>query len=125
MSKNKFMLVEERLPDKGRNIIGIDTDGKMRHCFRCACHNPNCMEWRSSLTGDGLIVNILKWTYAPRNEFYALIDRLQKHSEWKYPEREWTNEIYYEIAFQWMGREAELEERVIKLEKDMRDAVAL
>lgn len=51
--------------------------------------------------------------------FYSLIDRLQKHSEWKYPERKWTNDIYYGIAFQWVGKEKELEERVIKLEAEM------
>ena len=25
------------------------------------------------------------------SSFYSLIDRLQKHSEWKYPNRKWTN----------------------------------
>jgi hypothetical protein len=57
--------------------------------------------------------------------FYSLIDRLQKHSEWKYPERKWTNDFYYECAFQWKGKEKELEERVLKLENDMRLAGAL
>lgn len=51
--------------------------------------------------------------------FYSLVDRLQKHSEWKYPERKWTNDAYYGIAFQWKGKEKELEERVIKLEAEM------
>lgn len=54
------------------------------------------------------------------DNFYSLIDRLQKHSEWKYPERTWTNDSYYAIAFQWKGKEKELEERVLKLESDMR-----
>lgn len=53
------------------------------------------------------------------SSFYSLIDRLQKHSEWKYPERMWTIDIYYDIAFQWMDKEKELEERVLKLENDM------
>lgn len=51
--------------------------------------------------------------------FYSLIDRLQKYSEWKYPERKWTNDTYYGIAFQWVGKEKELEERVVKLEAEM------
>ncbi len=59
------------------------------------------------------------------NNFYSLIDRLQRHSEWKYPERKWTIDSYYGIAFQWMNKEAELEERVIKLENDMKLAGAL
>lgn len=57
--------------------------------------------------------------------FYSLIDRLQKYSEWKYPERKWNNDFYYECAFQWKGKEKELEERVLKLENDMRLAGAL
>ena len=52
--------------------------------------------------------------------FYSLIDRLQKHSDWKYPERKWNKDFYYECAFQWKGKEKELEERVLKLENDMR-----
>ena len=41
------------------------------------------------------------------------------NTEWKYPERKWNNKFYHECAFQWKGKEKELEERVIKLEKDM------
>jgi len=59
------------------------------------------------------------------NSFYLLIDRLQKHSEWKYPERKWDNDFYYYCAFEWKGKEKELEERVLKLEDDMRSAGVL
>ena len=52
--------------------------------------------------------------------FYSLIDRLQVHSEWKYPNRKWTIDVYYGIAFQWMGKDKDLEERVLKLENDMK-----
>lgn len=52
-------------------------------------------------------------------ELYQLIDRLQKHSEWKYPERKWTNEFYYECAFQWMNKIDELKNKVLKLEEEM------
>jgi hypothetical protein len=62
---------------------------------------------------------------AVSSSFYFLIFRFQKHSEWKYPERIWTNDFYYECAFQWKGKEKELEERVLKLENDMRLAGAL
>ncbi len=54
------------------------------------------------------------------SSFYSLIDRLQKHSEWKYPERKWNIEAYYGIAFEWIGKEKELEERVLKLEAEMK-----
>jgi len=53
------------------------------------------------------------------NSLYSLVNRLQKHSEWKYPNREWTVDTYYDIAFQWMGKEKELEKRVLKLENEM------
>lgn len=52
--------------------------------------------------------------------FYSLIDRLQAHSEWKYPNRKWNNDAYYGIAFQWMGKEKELEQKVLKLEEEMK-----
>lgn len=54
-----------------------------------------------------------------KDSFYSLMDRLQKHSEWKYPERKWTNDVYYGIAFQWMGKEQQLEQRVLMLEVEM------
>ena len=54
------------------------------------------------------------------NNFYSLIDRLQIHSEWKYPDRKWTNDVYYGIAFQWINKEKELKEKVLKLENEMR-----
>lgn len=53
------------------------------------------------------------------SNLYLLIDRLKKHSELKYPDRLWNNNFYHECAFQWKGREIELEERVLKLENDM------
>jgi len=51
--------------------------------------------------------------------FYALIDRLQKHSEQKHPHSKWSNDVYYGIAFQWLGKQAQLEQKVFELEKDM------
>jgi hypothetical protein len=53
------------------------------------------------------------------SRLYGLVDRLQKHSEWKYPERKWTAQFYYDCAFAWMGKEDELEKRVLMFEKDM------
>jgi len=51
--------------------------------------------------------------------FYLLIDRLQACMHKKNPERGiWDNDTYYDIAFQWMGKNKELLERVLKLEKE-------
>ena len=54
------------------------------------------------------------------SSFYSLIDRLQVHSEWKYPNRKWDNYAYYGIAFEWIGKDKDLEERVLKLEAEMK-----
>lgn len=61
--ENTYISVNEELPEKGKDIIGIGYNGRVYHCFRCACHNPNCKEWRCSLTGNGLLISIEKWKY--------------------------------------------------------------
>ena len=58
-----FIDIDETIPDKGKDILGIDSYGNEHYCFRCDCHNPNCMEWRCSITGMALIINIVKWRY--------------------------------------------------------------
>jgi len=60
---NEFINIKDQLPEKGKDIIGVDNNGDISYCFRCNCHNPNCTEWRESLSGYGLIVNIVKWKY--------------------------------------------------------------
>ncbi len=57
------MLIENGYPEKGKDIIGIDGNGNKHYCFRCACHNKNCIEWRCSITGFGLMINIIEWEY--------------------------------------------------------------
>lgn len=38
----------------------------------------------------------------------------------KYPKQLlWDNETYYDIAFQWIGKEKELLKKVLKLEKEL------
>lgn len=60
---DRYKLIDDELPEKGRDIIGIDKYGEKHYCFKCNCKKPNCMEWRCSLTGFGLMVNIVKWKY--------------------------------------------------------------
>lgn len=55
----EYTLISDQLPDKGKNIIGIDDQGEEKYCFRSEC----CNEWRCSLTGFGLMINIIKWKY--------------------------------------------------------------
>jgi len=51
------------LPEKGKDIIGIDNNGHKHYIFRCACNNENCIEWRCSITGFALILKIVEWNY--------------------------------------------------------------
>jgi len=62
-------------------------------------------------------------TYSP--EYYSLIDRLKRHSEWKYSNRLWRLEFYNNVAYMWKDKKEALEERVLKLEDDMRTSGAL
>ena len=70
----EYTLITDQLPEKGKNIIGIDDQGEEKYCFRCACSNPNCTEWRCSLTGFDLMVNIVKWVYDEEERLLKKID---------------------------------------------------
>lgn len=56
----------DKIPEKGIDIIGYDNKGDEYYCFRCECSNPNCIEWRDSLMGAGLMVEIVEWEYKPK-----------------------------------------------------------
>lgn len=51
------------LPPKGVDVWGYDSKGEKYHVFRCACSDVNCIEWRDSIIGSSLMVNIVKWEY--------------------------------------------------------------
>ena len=36
--EQEFISVKEQLPEKGKDIIGIDKYGNKHYCFRCASH---------------------------------------------------------------------------------------
>lgn len=55
--------IKNELPEKGKDIIGYTSDGEKKYLFRCNCHNPDCKEWRCSLTGMGMIIKIIEWEY--------------------------------------------------------------
>ena len=61
--EKEFISIEKQLPEKGKDIIGIDKFGNKHYCFRCNCHNFDCKEYRCSLTGSGLFIDIVKWKY--------------------------------------------------------------
>lgn len=55
------------------------------------------------------------------NSFNDLIDRLAKCSAINHPDRPWSEETRVNIAFAWIGKEAELLQLVEKLEKEIRN----
>ena len=59
--------IKDKLPEKGEDIIGYDSNGNKHYVFRCSCPNENCLEWRCSLTGFGMLVEIIKWKYDNNN----------------------------------------------------------
>jgi hypothetical protein len=66
--ENDYININEKLPEKGIDIIGIDEYGDKYYCYRCSCNNLNCKEWRCSMTGYGMIIDITKWQYIKINE---------------------------------------------------------
>lgn len=61
---NEYILIENQLPDKGKHIVGIDSDERMHYCYRCACKKLDCVEWFDSFTNEWILIDIVKWIYA-------------------------------------------------------------
>lgn len=59
-----FIDIKDQLPEKGKDIIAIDENDNTHYCFKCACPNPKCNEYRCSITGGALMfLDIIKWKY--------------------------------------------------------------
>ncbi len=54
-------------PIKGKDVVATLSDGSDAYVFRCACANSNCKEWRCSVTGSGLMIDVIKWKYVDKN----------------------------------------------------------
>ena len=52
-----------KLPIKGKDVIALSPDGTKHFIFICACKNENCSEWRCSITGHGIMVDVVSWEY--------------------------------------------------------------
>lgn len=63
MEENSFINIKDRIPDKNKNLICIDSNNSYIFCFRCACSVQSCMDFRCSLTGNLIYTNIVKWKY--------------------------------------------------------------
>jgi hypothetical protein len=63
LCQNNNQMKPEEYPIKGKDVNGIDSNGNIHYCFRCNCRDPYCFEWRCSITGCGLMVDIVEWEY--------------------------------------------------------------
>jgi hypothetical protein len=52
---------KDELPERGKDVIGYTKEGEKKYVF--LCNTPGCMEWRCSVSGFGLLVDIDKWEY--------------------------------------------------------------
>lgn len=59
----EYIDINKKLPKKGKDIIGMTPNNEKKYLFRCNCPNKDCKEWRCSLTGMGVMVEINKWKY--------------------------------------------------------------
>jgi hypothetical protein len=57
-ASDDYISIKDQLPEIGKNIIGIDENDNIHYCYLSKFN-----EWRCSLTGFGLIINIIKWKY--------------------------------------------------------------
>ena len=58
-----YILLEDQIQDKGKDLIVIDSNDHVQYVFRCACKRDTCMEFRCSITGSSLWINVIKWKY--------------------------------------------------------------
>lgn len=56
-------LISDVYPPKGHDIIGYDIHDNPYYVFRCACPRDNCHEWRCSISGSMIMVDLVKWKY--------------------------------------------------------------
>jgi len=86
---SEYKSIKDELPEKGKDIIGLDEDGNTYHCYRCACPNPNCKEWRCSILGYGLIIDVVKWKYDIKNKINKMQKIIQIQGEVQLLKRQW------------------------------------
>ena len=55
--------ITEKLPEKAKDLVVIDSDGNKYWCYRCACKSENCMEFRCPITGSMIMIDVVEWEY--------------------------------------------------------------
>lgn len=60
---DNFVLLKDKIPEKGKHIVAVDKDGYEYFLFRCNCNSEKCITFRDILLGYEMIVDIVKWKY--------------------------------------------------------------
>jgi hypothetical protein len=55
--------ITENLPEKAKDLVVIDSNGNKHWCYRCACKNEKCMEFRCPITGSMIMIDVIEWEY--------------------------------------------------------------
>jgi hypothetical protein len=58
--------ITENLPEKAKDLVVIDSDGNKHWCYRCACKSENCVDFRCSITGLMIMIDVVEWEYEKR-----------------------------------------------------------
>lgn len=64
----EWISLKDELPVKGVDVRVKQSDDSECDAFRCACHNENCKEWRCTITGFGLMIDVAQWRPLPETE---------------------------------------------------------
>ena len=54
--------MKEKLPEAGKAVIALDSDGNRHEVYRCG-HAPDCETWKCSITGGSMMIEVVEWTY--------------------------------------------------------------
>ncbi len=127
--QEKTVITEEFLIKNGFEIYKVDGRVRMffkdKLIFQFGSSNIPCLyrKINSRLPGkEEYVVGIKYWEEVPKfysadEEFYSLMDQLKKIWEYLKPNEKWSLDTYYETSFLWIGKEKELKEEVLRLER--------
>jgi len=55
-----YIMLKDQKPERGKDIEYIDSDGEHGYAYLCNCCGR---EWRCTITGGGLMIDVVKWRY--------------------------------------------------------------
>lgn len=62
MTQSDWIAVDKKLPERGVDVLCNDDLGNEHYLFRCNCCGE---EWRDSIIGAAILINITHWMPLP------------------------------------------------------------